>query len=97
MSNYVASGRPGIGTFNLSQPMRDEFTAIQEAIATKSDLGGLSATSITSLTIGDIEQTLTVARAKFCAPVNELVDKVTPEVFDTPITHEDSVPDPLWL
>lgn len=64
MSNYVASGRPGIGTFNLSQPMRDEFTAIQEAIATKSDLGGLSATSITSLTIGDIEQTLTVEANK---------------------------------
>ena len=64
MSNYVASGRPANGERNLSQVMRDEFELIQEAIATKSDLGGLSTTSITSLTIGTGVKTFTVEASK---------------------------------
>lgn len=68
MTNYVVSTNPKNGTRNLSQVIRDEFELIQEAIATKSDVGGLSATSITSLLIELGTKTFTIEAGKEFVP-----------------------------
>lgn len=52
MSNYVASGKPLSGSRNISEEIRKEFKLIEDAIATKSEPGGITATSTTNITIG---------------------------------------------
>lgn len=68
MSNYVASGRPFNGERNLSEVIRDEFKLVQDAIATKSESGGLSGTSITSLSITLGEKIFTMQAGKEFTP-----------------------------
>ena len=64
MSNYAVTGNPPNGSRNISEQLRREFIAIQNAIATKADTGGLSATSTTTVTIGLGTKTLTIQANK---------------------------------
>lgn len=64
MSNYAVTGNPPNGSRNTSEQLRREFIAIQNAIATKADVGGLSATSNTTLTVGIGTKTLTIQANK---------------------------------
>lgn len=60
MSNYAASGNPPNGSRNISEVVRKEFKLIESAISSKAEVGGLSGTSITSLTIGTGIKVLTI-------------------------------------
>lgn len=64
MSNYAVTGNPPNGSRNNTEQLRREFIAIQNAIATKADAGGLSATSTTTATIGLGVKTLTIQANK---------------------------------
>lgn len=64
MSNYAVTGNPPNGSRNISEQLRKEFIAIQNAIATKADTGGLSATSTTTVTVGVGTKTLTIQANK---------------------------------
>lgn len=64
MANYAATGNPPNGTRNISESLRREFKLIESAIASKGEANGFSGTSITTLTIGTGNKTLTIQQNK---------------------------------
>lgn len=51
MSSYTPTGKPEDNTRGISKQVRDEFVLVQTAVNSKSDLGGTTATSTTSMEV----------------------------------------------
>jgi len=68
MSAYTPTGNPEDNTRGISKQVRDEFVLVQTAVNSKSDLGGTTATSTTSLAIGTGAKSLTIEADKELIP-----------------------------
>lgn len=68
MSNYTATGVPEDATKYIPEDIRDEFTLIESAIASKADSAGTTSVSTTSLTIGAATHAFTMETSKGFIP-----------------------------